>query len=772
MKIKELYRKQKIVNFYNKIDECKSCLLFDGNSGVGKTIFLKQVSKYLNENDYYSLYLSFNKSEKEILQELLEFAKRILSIKIVVKSVIKDLKENKYQYIRNLTLVLIKDIINLALPISIEIQKLDTYKELNVIAQKASLSEIEKQIQELEYDLFPTLLSAIQEYSNYSEKSIYIIYDQVETSTKQNQENIRKSLTNVNNNLCQILSIQKELLQSNIELYNFISSIKRYTSEDYNLTGFSKDEITEWFNLNNLTYYEHDIIKLIEITEGKPIFLEQCIRNKNIDINKIRKDVKDGSLFTNYLKDFKKEEQKLIIALCFQPQNYILTDDILRQLTNIETQEFDTFKQRLEDTKLISLDRTNNLCYVNLHYLIIDYIINKNYNTVQEIAQNLYELLNPHAFTSLQERKHFLSILLHFPKSKYQTVFEYFNKFNIEEDGISLDWIEKIKENENNLNINSKIKLNAIYAKACYLLGRFQFAIENTEINIKEQSDKVNLLEYCFYKLYRGRNYFRLSNYDLAINDIKFATDIFNKIERWDEYIECIKTLSTIHRDKSEYQEAYLISKNLYDKLINHKIYLKPTSQSYIYRNFIRSALMANKPDELQSILEKSFDVVNKNVGNINERDLANCFYTQGEYYRYNKDFNYSIESYRKAIKYAQKVNNPDTEIYSLLGICDNLIHIANYHEFQKTTKILSNVLNSYKYDKCSLEVLHFNLLVNVLYLINKREDKFSFDYTLTNDIIVINKLLKAYSNHQIIWVEKYWDLLIDGNDSSNLMKF
>jgi Cdc6-like AAA superfamily ATPase len=175
MKINELHRDDKIANFVNKLEESISCLLFYGNSGVGKTTFLKQVNDSLNSSGYNSLYISFHKPEKEILQELLEFAKRILKIESITIKIIKDLKKNKHQYIRNLTVTLIKDIVNLV-PISNVIKESDTYKELTAIMTKTTseLSAMQQQIDTLAYDLFPALLSAIQEYSNYfDKKNIY-----------------------------------------------------------------------------------------------------------------------------------------------------------------------------------------------------------------------------------------------------------------------------------------------------------------------------------------------------------------------------------------------------------------------------------------------------------------------------------------------------------------------------------------------------------------------------------------------------------------------
>lgn len=772
MKINKLNRQCEIVNVLNKLEESKSCLLFYGSSGVGKTTFLQQLNDNLKNSSNFSLYISFHKSDKEILRELLDFAKKILSVEIIAKRIIKDLSENKHQYIRHFTIALLNDITKLTSPVSSIIMKLDTFKVLTKQIEKISLSAIENQIETLEYDLFPILLSTIQEYSNYLDKKTYIIYDQVENNPTKYLKQIKESLSNSGNNLCQILSIQEELLQSNVDLYNFIAGIKRLAT-DYTLSGFTKQEIKDWFCANNLTYNYSDIDNLIEITD-KPIYLEECIYANKIDLNSIKQivELKDGGYFASNFKEFSLPQQKLIIALCFQPQNYILTDSILMTLTKLSAPEFDNFMQRLENTMLVSVDKENDLHSIDLHFHKVDYLFSKNKNTVREIANELKALIDSHSFTTIEERKHFFSIILNLNESEIRFIFKYFVKFNVEEDGISIDWIKKIKKNEKYLTITERMKLNTEYAKSCYLLGKYKDGIENTKLDIKEVINDINLLDYCFYKLYRGRNYFRESKYNEAIKDLHFSAQIFKEIEKWDEYVECVKTIATIYRDKGNYEKAYVNSKELYDALKD--IPLRSTSASYVCRNYIRSTIMASKKDDLKEPLKKAFDVVENSL-NINDRDLANCYFTEGEYYRYKKNFDKSIVSYEKAMQFSRKVNNPDTEIYALLGKCDSLIHLNKYQELYENIKLLSEVLDLYNYEKSTLkksalEILHLNLFINILFILKERRD-ISIDISFSN-IFIRNDLLCEYDKRGIIWVRRFWDLFVRENKSNNIMKF
>ncbi len=768
----ELIRENRIKDLNKEINKNKACLIVYGSAGIGKSIFLNQVNNHLSKNGAFSLFISFNWQEKKILQELLDFTKKILGIKQVIQKTLEDLNKNKLQYIRGLTFAIIKDVVNTTLPLS-EIKKLETYKKLAKTLEKGtSIKDIEEQIQNLKYELFPTLISILNEISNYTKKDIYLIFDQVSENSKAYIDWIRNSIKESNHGLFFLLAVQDEEYQSNKEFYALIQSVARHTISSYKLSGFTIEEINSWFSINDFKLTTSQSKNLHKITEGKPIYLEQCIYAKEINFERLKKDIseKEGGYFDDLFSEFKSHEKSIIISLCFQPQNYILSDSILLKMTGINDDDFDSFVKHYERTNLLSRDGLNEFVRLNLHSNITSYILKTYRNHAVKIASKLKTQFEDYGNFNNNELKHFCNIIVflqHEPEYVFENIYKLLQEeLNKEEMNIPFYWVDKLIQLE--LPENKKIVAHTIYAKFCYYLGEYAKAIDKTQLD-KNVLMKASLSEYGNYKLYQGRNYFALSQYEQALEKLRFSSVIFQELEDWDNYIESVKTIATIHRDRSEYHEAYEISNSLYNSLVvNSNIILKPQSTSYICRNYVRSVIMADKNDDVETPLNLAFSVLNDNKSTY-KRAIGNCYFAQGEMLRYNHKFQECILSYNEAIKLAKEINNPDLEIYSNLGICASSIHLRDFSLFIGGLKELMIILKIFKHP---LEILHMQFLFHVNELLIKRkEHSYHLDYD--GELLELNTLLGEYDKRGVSWAEKYWNTLgVDGIDTSNIMKF
>ena len=649
------------------LDPGKRKVLLGGISGVGKTSTLAELQESLAEGKDIFLSVEITSAAQSPAEVVQILATQLASSDSVQEATLG-------QYFSELGKRPIKNAYRVGIALLGDVAKAKlssaegTVKEIAAIlsetddaastdAQAQALSEAGKD------DLVLAFRQLLQSVASNGQRGSLAI-DGLENASSAVVETTLALVADLPENWCIALAVNTERSDGPL-VFTKISELLVYSGgEAVELRGLDKDGVLAWMeNFNPAGRRDIEVETAIEVTQGRPLYLENWLSGTELDQVTLALGKKVAPAYQARFNKLSPPAQAYLSRLCMLPSGLsdipavasALGSDIadynaVAVQTELKSARFLNagIDQRLRPHDEIR-QQVSSILGESLQREVAQQILHQVEALDVDVASREVEVLRLRANAGQAAQV----------RQEGEEVAARFLEYSPEAAGQAYELIAESSQGEMVGEESSNLLLNR--AKAMIGVGKYPAAIDfidqaDANISAKELVLRSNQI--------RLKAMLRLNRYaeaqtiaDQVLRLLPKDADI--------QYIETLRILNTIHRDLGDAENAISTAKEL-KKLYNTST-LADREASRVWRSLARTYAIF-RPKKSVRAAKESLRLA-KRSGIL--RDLGNAYLAVGEARRHTGRFKKAEEAYEKAIQSALALGNVDSLLWSVLGKAD-----------------------------------------------------------------------------------------------------